>query len=417
MTSTRVAIIGGGLAGAILANALIRISHVDINVYESAPEFSDRGAAVVLTSTAQRCLKRAVPSAHEILAKAGAVPMNSTRLVIGSGPQAGAVIFDLGQSGDPGLVIHRASLLRELLHPLPKDILHTSKTLASITPTQDGVRIEFEDGTQAQFDAVIGADGIFGKVRQHVLGEAAELHSASPAGFWDSRNLVPYEKAKAALGAEYFEHDRQFGWVGDGAFIMHDILEDRKTVQCVISAVEKSPSKTDRKHSLTRESLTETLSSWLDGPIAKGMIDLILDQPDPHGYSQWDHRSTPTYANGRVCIIGDAAHAMTPWQGFGAGMAIEDAMILGALFRNILSPDGVESTFKAFDGVRRPRCERIIHSSRGTGEIFCGQDEQVGLDLDKFRQSLFSRWDLIDSIDYEAHEKEALEKLQEVSAQ
>lgn len=81
-SSIRIAIIGGGLAGATLANALIHIPHVDINVYESAPEFSERGAAVVLTSTAQRSLARAIPSARDILSKAGAVPMNSSRLLV-----------------------------------------------------------------------------------------------------------------------------------------------------------------------------------------------------------------------------------------------------------------------------------------------------------------------------------------------
>lgn len=165
--------------------------------------------------------------------------------------------------------------MRELLSTLPKDVLHASKRLASIAPGKHGViQVAFEDGSEGQFDAVIGADGIFGNVRKHVLGDNPEAYSASPAGFWDSRNLVPYEKAKAVLGEEYFAIDRQFGWVGDNAFIMHDILENRTMVQCIISAVENNPSKTDRKHPLTRESLNQTLGSWLDGPIAKGMIDV-----------------------------------------------------------------------------------------------------------------------------------------------
>lgn len=187
------------------------------------------------------------------------------------------MIFDLGNRGDPGLVVHRASLLRELLAPLPEEALRTSKKLTAITPNDAGVQVVFEDGTTGQFDAVIGADGIFGNVRQYVLGDAAaaEASAASPAGFWDCRNLVPYEKAKSVLGDEYFEKDRQFGWVGDKAFIMHDILENRTMVQCVISAIETDPPK-DRKRRLIREGLLETLGSWLDGPIASGMIDVRM---------------------------------------------------------------------------------------------------------------------------------------------
>jgi salicylate hydroxylase len=78
----RIAIVGGGFAGATLASALVQIPHVGIEVYESTPQFSERGAALVLTSTAQKALQRTIPLATEVLRKAGAVPMNSTRLAI-----------------------------------------------------------------------------------------------------------------------------------------------------------------------------------------------------------------------------------------------------------------------------------------------------------------------------------------------
>ena len=78
----RIAITGGGLAGATLANALLDQPHLDIHIYESAPEFSERGAAVGLAVNAQRALAEIIPSANELLDKAGAVPMNSTRVVV-----------------------------------------------------------------------------------------------------------------------------------------------------------------------------------------------------------------------------------------------------------------------------------------------------------------------------------------------
>lgn len=182
-----------------------------------------------------------------------------------------------GDPKDAGKVVHRASLLRELLAPLPPSRLHASKALSEITPApgaEDGaVKVTFRDGQEDTFDAIIGADGIFGAVRRHVLQEAAEAESASPAGFWDCRNVVPFERARDTLGAQLFEQDRQYGWAGDGAFIMHDVLENRTKVQCVICAVEDDPPK-DRKRALTREFLQETLRDWPDGPLAKGMIEV-----------------------------------------------------------------------------------------------------------------------------------------------
>lgn len=204
----------------------------------------------------------------------------------GSGVRAGTVMMDLGSKKpeddkNAGRVVHRASLLRELRAPLPPDRLHASKALAEITPGPEddgggGIKVTFRDGQEETFAAVIGADGIFGAVRRHVLGEAAadaDLEGPSPAGFWDCRNLVPFDKARDALGAEYFEQDRQYGWAGNGAFVMHDVLENRTKVQCVISAVEKDHP-ADRKRPLTRDFLEETLRDWLDGPIGKGIIEV-----------------------------------------------------------------------------------------------------------------------------------------------
>lgn len=83
-TSLKIAVIGGGLAGATIANALLRHAHLDVHVYESASEFSERGAAVGLASDAQRALTEVVGTteATDLLEKAGAVVQASTRLCI-----------------------------------------------------------------------------------------------------------------------------------------------------------------------------------------------------------------------------------------------------------------------------------------------------------------------------------------------
>lgn len=78
----RIAISGGGLAGATLANALIKHSHIDVQVYESAAEFSERGASVGLAINAQSALGQIIPDAQALLERAGAVPNNSARLMV-----------------------------------------------------------------------------------------------------------------------------------------------------------------------------------------------------------------------------------------------------------------------------------------------------------------------------------------------
>ncbi|KAI1085418.1 FAD/NAD(P)-binding domain-containing protein [Whalleya microplaca] len=370
-----------------------------IRIAISAPEFSERGAAVGLSGNARIALQHILPEARETLARAGAVPINSTRIVVGSGPDADTLVADF----DANLAPEDKELIEHL---------HPSKKLIKIIQMDSGIDLAFEDGTTDRLDAVIGADGIFGSVRRYVLQDEADECAASPGGWWDSRVVVPMEKAKSTLGEQYFDVLRQYLWAGDGMFVLHDVLENGTMVQGVISAVEKDPP-ANRKRPLTRELLTKAFESWPDGPISKGIIDLFLDQPDPQGYSQYEHKSTPTYSNGRVCIMGDAAHATTPWQGAGAGQAFEDAVILGTLLASISSVEEIYTAFKAHDAVRRPRCQRVVDSSRGTGEIFTGQNKEVGMSLNKLQSALAGRWDFL-SIDLDAHKKEALDMMKKI---
>lgn len=175
--------------------------------------------------------------------------------------------------GEEEVIVHRASLLREIIAPLPKESLHSSKKLASIERNETGHRLVFEDGSQHHADVVIGADGVFSNVRDYVV--AAEdgkekKFAASPAGFWDARKMVPAAEAKAALG-ELYSADRQWCWFGDDAFILYDTMEDGDMVQCIISAIESNPSN-DRKSTITKEFLDEAFKNWKRDSVSDALI-------------------------------------------------------------------------------------------------------------------------------------------------
>lgn len=126
----------------------------------------------------------------------------------------------------------------------------------------------------------------------------------------------------------------------------------------------------------------------------------------------WDHNPpASTYASGNICIMGDAAHATTPWQGSGAGMSIEDSLILSSLLGRAKTVDDCAKAFRVYDEVRRPRTHRIVESSRGTGLIMTGRDDEIGLDLDKLKQKLLPRWDFIIDFEVEKHRDEALGRM------
>lgn len=174
------------------------------------------------------------------------------------------------------MVVHRASFLAELLRPVPRNIMHVDKKLVKIDDAEDGgIILRFKDGSTEHADALLGADGIHGYVRQHILGTGHPALDPVFAGWWDCRNLVPFDKAKKTLGEELFKENRQYGWVGDGGFIMHDVLDDGKTVQCVGAVTtDETWSSKDWKKALSRNKLEDSFATWADGPIAKGMIEV-----------------------------------------------------------------------------------------------------------------------------------------------
>ena len=89
-------------------------------------------------------------------------------------------------------------------------------------------------------------------------------------------------------------------------------------------------------------------------------------------------------------------------------MAIEDAMILEALLKEVTDPAQLTAAFKAYDQVRRPRTQRLIHSSYGTGLILSGRGSDTGLDKDKILEALPPRWGFIYAFDQKEHKEDAL---------
>jgi salicylate hydroxylase len=181
-------------------------------------------------------------------------------------------VLDLAEEY-PGRILHRAVFLRELLVPIPREKMHANKKLVSIAEQDKQLLLRFEDGSTAVVDALIGADGIFGFVRSYVLEDDHEAVKPVAAGWAAVRNLVPFDKARDTLGAELFEEDRQYGWIGEGGLMMHDVLSDRQIVQCIGTTVDPFPTAEHRKP-IDRKYLQTAFASWLPGPVTNGMIDV-----------------------------------------------------------------------------------------------------------------------------------------------
>ena len=151
--------------------------------------------------------------------------------------------------------------------------------------------------------------------------------------------------------------------------------------------------------------IAEDFSGW--GGHAQKIIKL-LDRPETSAWSMWDHLPASTYCHGRVAMIGDAAHASTPFQGQGAGQAIEDAFDLSTLFKEVQSPEQISLAFRAYDRIRRPRSQRVCRTSRENGELVALRLPGVKDDAESIKDNIDWRMDWIWHRDVKGEADEAL---------
>ena len=101
--------------------------------------------------------------------------------------------------------------------------------------------------------------------------------------------------------------------------------------------------------------------------------------------------AAPYYNKGRVCMTGDAAHATTPFQGQGAGQAIEDALVLETLLGHTKTKKHIANAFAAYDQTRRSRTQRVVATSNELGEVMGMKFPGIGNDLKKVKENLDTR--------------------------
>ncbi|KAI9712719.1 MAG: hypothetical protein M1820_001340 [Bogoriella megaspora] len=438
--SIRIAITGGGLAGACLLHALLPFAHLDVHIFESAAEFKEAGMAIGVARNALNALDLIGPSAARCLERAGAVSMVGVRFMLAQGKEGVGTMIDETKDETTGKrvtsIVHRADFLRELLADVPQERMHAGKKLNTVDHNSDGsITLRFTDGTTHECDILIGADGVRSTVRKLLLG--ANDFAASPrnTGSWCVMTLKPYAEAQASIGKENvsIEDAREYMWIGDKSYVLHNVLQQGQLVQFVIASYEKDAEDSD---SWTRtvsaaeikrlyeawpphlyKAVDEvrqfrSLRLWKYNQNLTETFQLLCNVPEQHAMYFWEHPPAHTYVSGPVCIMGDAAHATTPWQGSGGGMSIEDSLILSTLLARAKTPAEGLTALKVYDQVRRPRTQRIVESSRETGLIVNGLGEETKLDIGRLRAKLLPRWDFIIEYDIEKYRNEATEMME-----
>ncbi|TKA61886.1 hypothetical protein B0A49_11478 [Cryomyces minteri] len=411
-----IAVVGGGIGGLCLAVGLLR-NKVPIQVYEAAPAFAEIGAGVAFGSNATRAMSLIDPAIKSGFDKRATNNGFDEKRKYwfdfrygeekGSEDRVGKLIYELespaGQSS-----VHRAHFLEELVKLVPDGVAKFGKRLERVDDKGDHVVLHFHDGSTAKHSALIGCDGIKSRIRQIVLGEQ---HPAAHAVFtkkYAYRGLIPMDQAARLLGDELARNSQMY--LGHHGHVLTFPIENGKTMN-VVAFQTKHDGKWEqdaRVVPMKKEDMFKDFEGW-----GKHVRDILSLMQKPDVWALFDHPPAPTYTKGRICLLGDAAHASTPHQGSGAGMAIEDAYVLSSLLGEISKPEELESVFKAYDTSRRGRTQKLVNTSREAGQLYEFELPGVGDDVEKFRENIEHRMAWIWTADLQGQLNEAKKSLKE----
>lgn len=217
--------------------------------------------------------------------------------------------------------------------------------------------------------------------------------------------LQPFDKAQASLGKELvdIENACEYGWIGQNALLMHNILSNGgEPVQFAIASNDTGLSNDtgvdsgslDRWQRNVRVDEIKKLFKDFPPHINKAVDELLCDVPERKALYLWEHLNAHTYVSGLMCVIGDAAYSTTLWHGSGGGMSVEDSVILSTLLGRARTPTEALAALKVYDR-----------------DMLMGRHAETRLDPKKFG-SFVSRWDFIIDIDMEKYRDDALQMME-----
>ncbi|AWV21118.1 Salicylate hydroxylase [Roseomonas mucosa] len=357
MPGSPIGIIGGGIGGLAAAIALHRAGR-EVLVFEQARRFSRVGADINLTPNAVRALDGLGIGAA--LREHGARPTHRVSRDWDTGTET-SVLAMSGEAeakyGAPQLTLHRADLLRALEEALPAECIRLGQRATRIAQDAAGVHLAFADGTRATVAALVGADGIHSVVRAALFGEEQPRFTGVVA----YRAVIPRERLDLP------GLDRFTKWWGPNPasqIVTFPISAGRETF---IFAT--TPQESWREESWTTPGSVEELRAEYAGyhPEARALLaacDSVLKT------ALYERDPLPSWSRGRVTLLGDACHPMMPFMAQGAGMAVEDAVVLARCLHEGMAD--LPAALRRYERARLARTAEIQVASRGNAWLRAG---------------------------------------------
>jgi len=342
-------VVGGGIGGLSLAQEL-GLAGLPVVVLERAPKLATVGAGIIMNPNAM-----------------GVLEANGLARCVRSRSSAYLARETFDQRGQPlairdyrplyaegrlaiGALCHRAHLHECLSDGLPAGTVHLDTRLVALEAGPDGVRVGTESGQTFAGDVLVGADGIRSAVRARFFGANDPVYLG-----YRSHRFVVENRDGLEHFTEFLGHGKRVGLVPIGGG------------QLYVWTTFNSPRESRAWGLESVKALQSMFGEFTDSRVRQALGG--LESIDGVVCTDIEEVHQAAWARGRVALLGDAAHALTPNMGQGAGMAMEDAAVLAdELSRAARGETDAPAALTSYVARRRLRVETIVRLSRQIGE-------------------------------------------------
>jgi 2-polyprenyl-6-methoxyphenol hydroxylase-like FAD-dependent oxidoreductase len=380
MKSLKIIIIGGGIAGLTCAHACLD-QGMEVEVYEkrSLEDMLSGPGGIQIQKNAMRVYERLAQGIiqNHLYSQGGQI------LTGGFFNQQAIPLYinqpKFAQEKDLGIGILRPQLQKILYQSLPSGLVRNNYNFCDFQELDQSIKVRFDNGHITEGDILIGADGIYSKVRAKIEGKEI-LEEAIYSGITCWRGF--FSRGNIALDsqyswAEFWGCGNRFGYfdVGQGKFAFYGFQNT-------------AMGGNDRDFGGAKQALMKIFADYSEPipTIIKSLNETNIHRSDikdrlPLG-NQW--------GKGRVTLIGDAAHPVQPNIGQGGCMAIEDSYKLVQYLVNFPHPE-ISQTLREFEQHRMARVTKVFEVSRQIGKL--GQtDTKIGCFFRNWLYRLTPTW-------------------------
>jgi salicylate hydroxylase len=353
MDALNVAIVGAGIGGLTAAIALRRRG-VKVAVYEKAHELRELGAGVTIGANGAR-VYASLGLRDSLAAISGKISTMTWKTWRNESLPGYRPRYPLEET----YPVHRAEFQNMLLAALPPGVVHLGCPCVAAVEDIGGARIDFADGSHARADVLIGADGIHSVIRTVVGAQAGPVSD----GVMAYRGLIPAERLEGI-----YDMGTWSMWVGPGqSFLTYPV-----SAGALLNVVGLVPTDLDVDESWSAPGDVAALAAAYDRWDTQ-VRQVIRAMDHTFRWGIYDRTPLTTWSTDHITLLGDAAHAVTPYLGQGANQSVEDAITLAVLLEGAQAAD-VPIRLRRYEGLRIERNRQVHDGAREAGALYRSTD-------------------------------------------